>query len=343
MHDLLFRPASELAALVRSGEVSARELVSASLERIEALEPAAQRVRARRRRGRARRRRRDRRRATSGRSPACPIAIKDNQPVEGMRLTFGCGLFGDFVAPLRRQRSSRRLRDAGFVIVGKTTLPEYGILPSHRVAPLRADAQPVGPRAHAGRLLRRRGGGRRRRDGPDRARQRRRRLDPDPRRVLRPRRPQARARAYLDGARARRVVPRHRRRAHAHRRRHGGAARPARRPEPGDATWAPPPPEPFAQAAAREPGKLRIGVTLAAAAHGDRGRPDRRAGDARRRDAADRARPRGRGGRGAVGDPRRLRALLRRRSAPPSRSTIVFASAAAGREPQEQDMEPLSW
>jgi amidase len=31
--------------------------------------------------------------------------------------------------------------------------------------------------------------------------------------------------------------------------------------EPGDATWAPPPAEPFARTAAREPGRLRIGLT----------------------------------------------------------------------------------
>jgi amidase len=35
--------------------------------------------------------------------------------------------------------------------------------------------------------------------------------------------------------------------------------------EPGDATWAPPPAEPFATAAAREPGRLRIGWTTTAA------------------------------------------------------------------------------
>ena len=38
--DLLFRSASELASMVRSGEVSARELVELSLERIEELNPA---------------------------------------------------------------------------------------------------------------------------------------------------------------------------------------------------------------------------------------------------------------------------------------------------------------
>ena len=36
----MFAPVTELAALVRSGELSARELVDASLERIEALQPA---------------------------------------------------------------------------------------------------------------------------------------------------------------------------------------------------------------------------------------------------------------------------------------------------------------
>ena len=35
-------------------------------------------------------------------------------------------------------------------------------------------------------------------------------------------------------------------------------------PEPGDASWAPPPAEPFAATAARPPGTLRIGVTTLA-------------------------------------------------------------------------------
>src|SRR6201999_2832871 len=58
-----------------------------------------------------------------------PIAVKDNRAVDGMPLTMCSDLFGDYVA-----RSDaylvRRLRDAGFVIVGKTALPENGILPT---------------------------------------------------------------------------------------------------------------------------------------------------------------------------------------------------------------------
>ena len=72
--------------------------------------------------------------------------------------------------------------------------------------------------------------------------------------------------------------------------------------EPGDANWAPPPAEPFAAMAAREPGKLRIGLT---ARHADRGRArpglrqaraDRRRRAARRRSGTRcaRCRPRGR-------------------------------------------------
>ncbi|MFM8761810.1 MAG: hypothetical protein ACKOFC_00865 [Solirubrobacterales bacterium] len=37
--ELMYRPATELAAMVRDGEISAQELVTCSLERIEALDP----------------------------------------------------------------------------------------------------------------------------------------------------------------------------------------------------------------------------------------------------------------------------------------------------------------
>ena len=58
-----------------------------------------------------------------------PIAIKDNRPVAGMPLTNGSDLFGDFV-PDHDAFLVRRLREAGFVIVGKTSMPEMGILPT---------------------------------------------------------------------------------------------------------------------------------------------------------------------------------------------------------------------
>ena len=57
-----------------------------------------------------------------------PIAIKNNRAVTGLRLTTGAALSGDF-RPQRDHNVTRRLRAAGFVIVGTTTLPEWGILP----------------------------------------------------------------------------------------------------------------------------------------------------------------------------------------------------------------------
>jgi len=126
--ELLLRSATDLAALVRAGELSARELVEASLRRIDELEPtinafthvahesavaAADAIGPRDSRPYA----------------GVPVAIKDNRPVSRMPLTHGSELFGEF-APDHDAFLVRRLRDAGFVIVGKTSMPEMGILPT---------------------------------------------------------------------------------------------------------------------------------------------------------------------------------------------------------------------
>src|SRR3954453_1831873 len=127
MSDLLFRPVTELAASVRSGEISATELVQASLDRIDELNPTlnafvdvfheeALATAAEVQPGDER--------PFAG----VPIAIKNNTPMAGKRLTYCAELMGDFVAPLD-DNVVRRLRNAGFVIVGTTTLPEFGIPP----------------------------------------------------------------------------------------------------------------------------------------------------------------------------------------------------------------------
>ncbi len=128
MDDLAFASAEELAALVRSGGASPREVVEAALRRIEALEPALNAFIAV-----------DGERAlaaadavkpgTAQPFAGVPIAIKGNVPVEGMPLTYG----SRFLADHRPDHSAylvRRLREAGFVIVGVTNLPEFGILPT---------------------------------------------------------------------------------------------------------------------------------------------------------------------------------------------------------------------
>lgn len=126
--DLAFVSAEETAALVRTGGASAREVVEAALRRIEALNgPLNAFIEV------------DGERALaeadtvkpSDASPfaGVPIAIKGNTPVEGWELNHG----SRFLAGQRPDHSAylvRRLREAGFVIVGITNLPEFAILPT---------------------------------------------------------------------------------------------------------------------------------------------------------------------------------------------------------------------
>src|SRR3954453_1549882 len=125
--DLTFRPALALAALVRAGDLSARDLVEASLARIDALNPelnafvdvfhdealaAAAAIHPGDERPFA----------------GVPVAVKNNRAIEGRRLTYCSDFTGDWRAPYDHN-VVQRLRAAGFVIVGSTTLPEWGILP----------------------------------------------------------------------------------------------------------------------------------------------------------------------------------------------------------------------
>ena len=127
-HELLRRSALELAALVRAGELSARDIVETSLRRIDELEPTINAF--------------THVAHDSALADAdaigpgdprpfagVPLAIKDNRPVAGMPMTMGSDLFGEFT-PGQDAFLVRRLRDAGFVIVGKTSMPEMGILPT---------------------------------------------------------------------------------------------------------------------------------------------------------------------------------------------------------------------
>src|SRR5918994_529399 len=126
--DLMFTPAGDLAARVRGGEVAARELVQASLDRIEALDGelnAFVEVDAERALEAADAIQPGDERPFAG----VPIAIKANVPVEGLCMNFG----SKFLAGHRPGHNAylvRRLREAGFVVVGTTNMPEFGILPT---------------------------------------------------------------------------------------------------------------------------------------------------------------------------------------------------------------------
>jgi amidase len=338
--DLMFRPASELAAMVRSGEVSARELVEESLARIEELDPmvnafvdvdaegalaAADAI------------------GSGDERPfaGVPTAVKNNRAVAGMRLTYGCSLMAEHVASYDHN-VTRRLRDAGFVIVGTTTLPEYGILPV-------SEARLFGPTRNPWNLERTPGGSSggaaaavasgmlpvaHGNDGGGSVR--------IPAACcglvgLKPSRGRISAAPELgdsalgiDGMLTRTVADT------------AALLDVLAGYEPGDATWAPPPSERFAAAAAREPGALRIACTTLPP--GPETRVDPFAADAVG-EAAALLRELGHDVQ-EVDPPWQeegLRELFGTVFSTQIALSIAFSARIARREPSEADMEPMSW
>jgi amidase len=57
-----------------------------------------------------------------------PIGIKDLAEVRGVRTTFSCGPLADYVPDLDNA-AVRRIREAGFILLGKTNAPEFGTVP----------------------------------------------------------------------------------------------------------------------------------------------------------------------------------------------------------------------
>jgi amidase len=258
--DLLFRPITELADLVRSGDVSSRELVEASLARIDEVDgeinaftftdpdgalAAADAV------------------SSGDERPfaGVPIAIKDlGVAVAGWPLTNCSDLYADYT-PDYDSFVARRFREAGFIFVGRTASPEFGIVPCtepRRFGPTRnpwdtsrtpggssggsgaAVAAGMVPVAHASD-----GGGSIRIPasccGLVGLKASRGRISRGP----------EFGDSFLatDGTLCRTVAE------------SAATLDLIAGYEPGDATWAPPPSAPFAEAVGRDPGKLRIGFT----------------------------------------------------------------------------------
>jgi amidase len=126
--DLCFRPATELAEMLRAREVSARELLDAHLERIERLNPALNAVVTLDAEGaRAAADAADAALAAGedvGPLHGLPVAHKDTHATGGMRTTWGSPLHADTV-PLRDELIVARYKAAGAVRVGKTNVPEF--------------------------------------------------------------------------------------------------------------------------------------------------------------------------------------------------------------------------
>lgn len=120
---------AELAAAVRERRVSAHELVTTALERIDRLNPALNAVvalRADPALGEARAL--DERIASGedlGPLAGLPLLVKDNTDVAKMRTTSGSRLLADAPVATRDGLVVERLRAAGAIVVGKTNVPEF--------------------------------------------------------------------------------------------------------------------------------------------------------------------------------------------------------------------------
>ncbi|MDG3011852.1 amidase [Rhodococcus sp. D2-41] len=122
--------ADQVEAL-NSGTVTSSELVGRAIEAIEASRPTLNAFRSvRRDAALAEAADADRRLAQGQRLPllGVPIAIKDDTDLEGEPTAFGCPADGLAPAPADSEMV-RRLRAAGAVIVGKTNAPELGQWP----------------------------------------------------------------------------------------------------------------------------------------------------------------------------------------------------------------------
>jgi amidase len=128
MDALAYLSAPDLAARIRARSVTAHEVVEAAVRRIEAIEPtigAFVEVDAERALTEADAIPRNDQRPFAG----VPIAVKANTAVAGLCMNFASRFLGGH-RPTHNAYLVRRLRDAGFVIVGTTNMSEFGILPT---------------------------------------------------------------------------------------------------------------------------------------------------------------------------------------------------------------------
>ncbi len=130
MRELLGRPVEAIAAAVRGGEVSAREMVQSSLDSIAENEPrlgaflgveadealhAATDIDARRRRG-----------ERLGRLAGVPVARKDNLSLSGRRTGCASRILDGYVSPLTATAIERLIGEDA-VFVGRTNMDEFGM------------------------------------------------------------------------------------------------------------------------------------------------------------------------------------------------------------------------
>lgn len=129
--DIVMMDAVALAGAIRSRQVSCVEVMAACLDQIEKLNPKVNAIVALRDRDALLTEARERDAELARGEPMGPLhgfphAVKDLQPVKGMRLTQGSPILKDFIAPADSVMVER-LRKAGVIFIGKTNTPEFGL------------------------------------------------------------------------------------------------------------------------------------------------------------------------------------------------------------------------
>lgn len=137
--DIVMMDATGLSKAIRARQVSCIEVMTAYLDHIGHLNPKVNAIVALQEREQLFNEARDRdarlaRGEWMGPLHGFPHAVKDLQPVKGIRTTFGSPIFKDFV-PKTDSLVVERMRKAGAIFIGKTNTPEFG-LGSHTYNPV---------------------------------------------------------------------------------------------------------------------------------------------------------------------------------------------------------------
>src|ERR1700755_2796782 len=123
MSDLAFAGLVRQAELVREREVTSRELVELSLQRIERFDPELNAFAA----VYAEQALKEADDPRPGPLSGVPIAVKDEMDIAGEITSHGTGAITE--PAVADAEVVKRLRDAGAIVIGKTKMPELGLWP----------------------------------------------------------------------------------------------------------------------------------------------------------------------------------------------------------------------
>jgi amidase/aspartyl-tRNA(Asn)/glutamyl-tRNA(Gln) amidotransferase subunit A len=147
--DVLYVSATELRTKLAAREVSAEELVRATLERIDEVNPVLNAVVARRDEAALAEAAAADRAASAGPLHGVPVTVKDFNETLDMPTTYGCRVLAGR-QPGFEELVVTRLREAGAIIVGKTNTPEFGLRPTTENLLFGPTNNPWGPEHNSG-------------------------------------------------------------------------------------------------------------------------------------------------------------------------------------------------